>query len=814
MAQNMSINDTELKINKIFSIADIKYGISLFKKEEIEYVNNLIIEQEGNLKIKCQIRNKYVPAKPEEIVRQLWIYELLMVYGYPKERIEIEREIQFGANKGGNADITVLQEDNQTPYIIFETKRPERTDGLEQLKTYCNAEGAPIGVWSNGNDIVMLHREEPNIYVDIPRIPKVNEALEDILKVEKRNFEWLEKNNKLNKNKSSLQKIVKELEDIIRGTSGVDPFEETFKLFYTKLYDEWLAMNDKSYILQFYAKGKTTEQVKEAISNLFDGAKKQWGNIFEPTDKIKLQDDNLKECISFLETIKLFNSDLRALDNVFEFLINRTSKKMKGQFFTPRPVEDMCIKMLNPKVKEFVIDPACGSAGFLLHSALWMSDNNTIIGLSEKAKNFLENNAYGIDFDETVVKVAKAINLIAGDGKTHIFIDNSLAPQDWKDETKAGLRAKLSRFPNEIKKDRENQEKFVNFDFDVLLTNPPFAGPTEESIKKLYSLAKKNNEVIRKIGLDVLFLERSLQFIKPGGRMAIILPQGLLNNTKAEYIRRFIIDEARILAVVDLHENTFKPHTVIKTSVLFLKKYTEEEKEKMRQIGAKYEGEWKRYLEKLKEKYKNLAWDSSVNEEEIPEELNSFIETYFETIEEIGGLPAEEAEDEEKEVEEKENKKSLAFLLKENYELDEALNTKKEEIENINSVSKPKLKKEIKILENKKNKLVKEISKRTLAGQISLVISDEKITEAFKNYWIDGKVIQEMDYPIFFAVNEKPVKDESGEYIYKKKPDGSLVEDKKGNPLIDHDLDEIAEEFKKIAKEQLKKGDDDFDFWR
>jgi type I restriction enzyme M protein len=94
------------------------------------------------------------------------------------------------------------------------------------------------------------------------------------------------------------------------------------------------------------------------------------------------------------------------------------------------------------------------------------------------------------------------------------------------------------------------------------------------------------------------------------------------------------------------------------------------------------------------------------------------------------------------------------------------------------------------------------------------VLTEEKITEAFKRYWLDGKVMQELDYPIFFAVNEKPVKDESGEYRYKKNPDGSFVLDEHGHPVIDHDLDEIAEAFIKFAKEQLAKGDNAFNFWR
>jgi type I restriction enzyme M protein len=114
----------------------------------------------------------------------------------------------------------------------------------------------------------------------------------------------------------------------------------------------------------------------------------------------------------------------------------------------------------------------------------------------------------------------------------------------------------------------------------------------------------------------------------------------------------------------------------------------------------------------------------------------------------------------------------------------------------------------MKVIQNKLNKLIKEISQRTLAGQISLVLNEERISESFKKYWLDGKVMKELDYPIFFAVNEKPVKDESGEYRYKKNPDGSFVLDENGHPIIDHDLDEIAEAFIKFAKEQK------FSFWR
>jgi len=799
----------ESKIQRIFSAPDVKHGLSLFNTHEINAIERLITKRDGKYFIKCQIKDRDKPAKPEEIVRQLWIYRLLIEYGYPRDRIDVERVVYFGSRDSGLADIVVLHEDLTHLYIIFEVKRPSRTAGLEQLKSYCNAEGAPIGVWSNGNEMIRLHREEPNIFIEIPRIPKVTETLRNIL-TERWTLVWLEEHDELKQGKTTLKKIILDLQELVLGNFD-EAYDEIFKLIYAKLLDEWKGINDPSYQLEFFVGDRSPEQVKRAITNLLDGAKRTWPGVFEPTDKIELRNDHLKVCVSFLEKIKLFNSNLRIIDEAFEYLIPQVSKKKEGQFFTPRPVEDMIVKMLNPKSDEFVIDPACGSAGFLLHSVMHVS-GGVISGrqLPPRAQNFAQNNIYGIDFAKKAVKIAKAINLIVGDGKSHVYKDNSLAPHTWEDDTKSGLRNRLLRFPNETEKDRENQNKFLFFDFDVLMTNPPFAGTVKEKdILRLYNLAEKNGRFVKKIGRHILFLERSLQFIRHGGRMAIVLPQGLLNNTNAEYIRRFVIDEARILSAVGLHGNTFKPHTGTKTSVLFLQKYTDEEKEEIQQVRARYEGNWEQFLEELKEKYENINWDSSVNEGEISEELNSFLETYFESREEIEESPTEKTEAEEiEESEETQGKKPLAFLVQEKSELDESIKEKEEELEGANAAREPELKKEIKAIQSKINKLVKAISECTLGGQIWLVLNDEKIKAAFKKYWLDGKVIQEIDYPIFFAVNQNPLKDESGDYRCRKNPDGTYVLDEHEHPVIDHDLDEIAEAFVKFAQKQ------GFDFWR
>jgi len=169
--------------------------------------------------------------------------------------------------------------------------------------------------------------------------------------------------------------------------------------------------------------------------------------------------------------------------------------------------------------------------------------------------------------------------LIAGDGKTNVTYANSLDSEIWNEEAKVRFRKFLRQFKDN-EENRKNQEKMADFDFDIVLTNPPFAGEIKGTILNRYDLGfkwnknfEKTNKHQNKVTRDVLFIERDLNFLKPGGKMAIVLPQGIFNNTQMEYVRQFFFNKAKILAVVGLHGNTFKPHTGTKTSVLFLQKW-------------------------------------------------------------------------------------------------------------------------------------------------------------------------------------------------------------------------------------------------
>lgn len=566
----------EYSIHDIFKEKKIEHSLLLFKKEDIEALK--FFDKNGKPYLVCYATDKERPAKPEEIVRQLFIKKLMKEYSYPKERIAVEKEVWFGSGiHEKSADIVIWHKDLENPYIIIEVKKPNRRDGLQQLKSYCNAEGSPIGVWTNGKEIVVLHREDKG-FTTISDFPRVTETLADIL-TEIWTIDKLQKENKLVKERLSLKSIIEDLEDLVLARAGVDAFDEIFKLIYAKLYDEWAAkyQGSRKGKIEFRIYGESPDELFDKINDLFEKSCDKWKGVFSPLDKIELSHTHLKTCVSFLQDIKLFNANLQIIDEAFEYLVTQVAKGSKGQFFTPRHVIDMCVKVLDPKENEYVIDPAAGSCGFTVHTIFRIWGEGSISNPNKEQVDYASNMIYGIDFDNRAVKIAKALNLIAGDGRSNVYKLDSLNSGSWNDEGKSAFRPFLTRFPYDREKDKDNQKNYKYFDFNVLMTNPPFAGEVKEKeILKKYELSERGTgKMAESAGRDILFVEKCLNFLKAGGRMAIILPQGRLSNTRDEYIRNFIMEKARILGVVSLGINTFKPHTNTKTSVLFVQKWDE-----------------------------------------------------------------------------------------------------------------------------------------------------------------------------------------------------------------------------------------------
>ena len=227
--------------------------------------------------------------------------------------------------------------------------------------------------------------------------------------------------------------------------------------------------------------------------------------------------------------------------------------------------------MLDPGDKDKVLDPACGAGGFLIHALNHVDENIILKKYKSDSKsrklNYASNKLYGLDYDRRLVKVTKAMMLIAGDGKTNTYKVNTLDHREW-----------ANREDNLKEKIKENA-------FDIVLTNPPFAGNQDEpEVLGRYDLTfrgdKAEKKRAKKMRKDMLFIEKCIRFVKPGGRIAIVLPQGNLNNPTSEFLRNFIFDRCRLLGCIGLHENTFRPFTPTKTSVVLLQKWRSEKEKK------------------------------------------------------------------------------------------------------------------------------------------------------------------------------------------------------------------------------------------
>lgn len=576
-------NRSEEIMGEIFKDQETVYGLKEFEGINI-YDVLYISEQEQDryyikdLKSNAQRfvydKNKKT-GKPEEIIRQLWLYKLNKHYKYPYERIDTEKSIHFGSKEYARADIVVYKKDKITPYIIVEVKIPTEKKGVNQLKSYLSAEGSEIGVWSNGNERVILYRPYPKEFErdSLSDLPSVDQTIDDLFEVKKvwgnltPKFDFIE--------------IVKRIEELALAGSGANVFEEIFKLIYAKLYDEKVARERREEQEVLFRKYKDPEKTYEVINDLFKNAIREWPDTFESSDKIRLSPARLSICVPFMEGIRFFelgHGEYEIVDSTFEYLITEVSKGKKGQYFTPRHAIKMCVRMINPKENEYIIDPACGSGGFLLHTMYHAWEH---LKTESAQKAYASRYLFGIDFDDNMRRISQALMLIAGDGKHHNFKRDSLDGREWTgneaEDARVALRPLLKTFDN-AESDRENKLTYRHLNFDVLLTNPPFAGENPEAmLLRQYDLAKKDGKLKSNVERHILFIERSLDAIKSGGRLAIVLPQGALNNTNMEYIRNWLFEKARILAVIGLHGNTFKPHTGTKTSVLFLQKWDENE---------------------------------------------------------------------------------------------------------------------------------------------------------------------------------------------------------------------------------------------
>ena len=542
--------------------------------------------------IRDAISNKLIKKTPEEEVRQIYLQKLIKEYKYPKSHIKTEVRIQSGQTETKKpADIVVFRNDKnfrpeENAYIVVELKRLDKKDGKEQLKSYINSTTAEFAVWFNGKDIAYFqYSKDPRKHLEIPDIPKYGESLKDIGLYKKKDLVPA----------SELKTVFETIHNYIYANEGYlkdKVFNEVLKLIFIKMIDERSSSADCDFRITAKEKEEIEkgngDKFRKRIENLFEKVKKDFSDIFDSTDKIILETKTIAFAVGQFQKYHLGRTEADIKGVAFQTFVHAHSRGERGEFFTPYPILNMVVKMLAPQDNESILDPACGSGGFLVQTLNYVRQtfekNRSELSKQEIINNIRDYAIHyirGIDFNKDLTRVAKMYMVLYDDGHTGIFSHNSL---------------------NDLQKIfNASHHQIQSESFNIIMTNPPFGSKgkvTDKNILDDFELGhkwKKEEDKWEKISKvasengkggqvpDILFIERCLQFLKNYGRMAIVLPDGDLTNSSLGYVRQWIKNNAKILAVVSLPQEVFIPFGAgVKASVLFLQKLPEEELEKIK----------------------------------------------------------------------------------------------------------------------------------------------------------------------------------------------------------------------------------------
>ena len=533
--------------------------------------DDLMVESISSKKIKCFVTGKLRSNTPEERIRQDFARTLVHVYGYELKDLDVEFPIKMGRARK-KADIVIFQHEKEhiqeNIHIIIEAKREDvkssdKKEGVDQLKSYCSASiKCKFGLWI-GNEKIVYKISEDKEFISVPDIPRFGDS--DIPIPTKNDL----------KPAVNLKQTFKRIHNYIYVNQGLPKdgsFEELQKLIFCKVYDEQYSSSLKFYILP----EESTKEFRKRIDNLFENVKKRYQYIFKDNEKIILKDNVLQYIVSELHNYSFLNTTVDIKGEAYQEIIGSNLRGDRGEFFTPRNVTYAVTEMLLSLFDEEkltspgsmkILDPALGTGGFLISSITLIKSILEERGLNrallrDNLKEIALNNLYGIDFNPFLVKVAQMNMVMHGDGSSNIFQANSLEPsKKWDSDAQRNL-------------------KFGTF--DVVLTNPPFGATIkidDNDILEQYDLIYRGTENKRSaIPPEQLFIERCLDFLKPGGYLGIVLPDSILSNPGLTWIREYIFEETYIVASIDLPPETFQPHTGTQTSVLILKKKQEIEK--------------------------------------------------------------------------------------------------------------------------------------------------------------------------------------------------------------------------------------------
>lgn len=535
-------------------------------------------------KVRCYITGKLRPDKPEEHVRQRWARSLVEEYGYDSADIAVEFRIKIGSQRGG-IDLAVFRpgapHKQENVYIAIEAKRADtqttdRSEGVGQLKSYMSAcSTSRYGLWVGTEKLAFTRHEDGTIEddIDIPRfgddapvVPQFNELVPAL----------------------DLKATLRRCHNYIYANQGLqkaEAFHELVRLIFAKVYDE----TESSGPLRFYVRSEERRSaagqrrvLDERIGPLFDAVKDRYPYIFPAGDKIALNGRVLAYIVSELQRYSLLRTETDVKGAAYEEIVGANLRGDRGEYFTPRNVCDMAVQMvfsLYPARKLTtirILDTCCGTGGFLVsainqlrsflvrrETAKGGGEGEVTERVNASLREIATHNIYGLDINPFLVQTCQMNLVMHGDGSANVHQADSLtSPGEWTD---ADAVAKVGYGK-----------------FDVVMTNPPFGSEAvvdDPHILEQYELGRAGSRQLRtSMPPEQLFVEAAWRFLKPGGIMAIVLPDSILNNPGLEFIRRWLFLRARIIASIDLPKETFADSGgVPNPSVLFVQRLTREE---------------------------------------------------------------------------------------------------------------------------------------------------------------------------------------------------------------------------------------------
>jgi type I restriction enzyme M protein len=554
------------------------------------------------------LTGKHFKDTPEEYVRQNIENAIVRQYGYSPEDCAPEVRIKFGSSNP-RVDIVVWPEEvehnQETAWILIECKKPgtspkAKKDGIEQLKSYMAAcANACYGLWTNGDDrFCFAKRTTDNgkiLFEEIIEIPAAGQTEADAQRPKRKDLKAATSAN--------LLFAFRRCHNYIAGTEGMQKpqaFWELLKIIFCKIEDE------RSRQLSFFAvPGELGSATKAAPAKarlqklLTDKVVTKYPTIFSTpeTKTIELRANTLAYVVSQLQSFSLLGSPVDVKGLAYEEVVGSNLRGDRGEFFTPRNACRMAVAMLNPQPGEQLLDPACGTGGFLItamNHALDLIEQGERLQwtdpthptdyerneLYRKRNDYLRQCVCGLDLNPDLVRAAKMNMVMNNDGSGGLFQANSLAnPHTWDPE--AAQAVELGSV-------------------DVLCTNPPFGANIvidDEDVLSQYELAAQwdldpQGSWVRRVDSsgksvlqrsqppEILFIERCVQLLKPGsGRMAMVIPNGILNNPALGYVRQWILHNTQVLAVVDMARDLFQPKNDTQTSMVLLRRLEKAGKE-------------------------------------------------------------------------------------------------------------------------------------------------------------------------------------------------------------------------------------------